>query len=365
MLRRTFLCTLPLIAALFAAPANASPAAGVPVATTRSSVPKIVESGYKVEYRRPGLPGWVFLGDFKGLDPASAAAKNLYVEGHEVRVTKFESVTLLRPDGGRTTTTTTMPKVRLRLPTGVSIVSWTRAVQVFAAMRGHTEIAFRYPLDGCYARAHLMGKLMQAMGLNPGKAWAFDDRAMDDKKASPRMYARTGNHPKGEVWWKYHVAPMLGVRDAEGKVRMHVIDPSLFPEPVTLAKWQGRMVHPSIRFAARLDVTAWDQAPMRSNGVRFAGRGYWPGADPASNLDAAAKVTMAKYKPLQGTNRVPVEPKRPASTLVAKKPSSVSYTGMIGPGSPFVAYPPRTTAQRAGTTWRRASSASCSAQQSV
>jgi hypothetical protein len=304
MPRRPLLCALALVAALLA-----SPAIG---AATAPSLPRVVESGYKVEYRRPGAAGWVTMGSFKDLDRATGASKNLYFDGHEVRITKYESVTFLRPDGTRTTTTTTRPKVTLRLPAGVSVVSGSQAAEVFARVKAQREIAFRYPLDGCYARAHLMGRLMLEMGVRPGKVWAFDDRAMADKKAPPRLYARTGNHPKGEVWWKYHVAPLLGVRDAGGKVRMHVIDPSLFDEPVPLARWQGRMMHPSIRFAARLDVTAWDQPPRRDDGGRFAGRGYWPGADPASNLDAAAKVTMMKYKPLQGTDRAPAPPRRPA-----------------------------------------------------
>ena len=44
----------------------------------------------------------------------------------------------------------------LRLPAGVSVVSRARASQVFAQLKGQKQIAFRYPIDGCYARAHLM-----------------------------------------------------------------------------------------------------------------------------------------------------------------------------------------------------------------
>src|SRR5262245_7911461 len=161
MPRRSLLCAAALIAALLGAPAVAAPAAG-------GSLPKFTEVGFKVEHRRPGAGGWTSLGVFKELDRGTAAAKGLYNAGHEVRVTKFESLTLLRPNGG--TPAPVRPTVTVRLPAGVSVVSWAKASQVFAQMKGQRQIAFRYPIDGCYARAHLMGKLMIGMGLQPGKA---------------------------------------------------------------------------------------------------------------------------------------------------------------------------------------------------
>ena len=332
MPRRSILCAAALIAALLGAPAVAAPAAG-------GSLPKFTEVGFKVEHRRPGAGGWTSLGVFKELDRATAAAKGLYNDGHKVRVTKFESVTLLRPNGG--TPAPVRPTVTVRLPAGVSVVSWAKASQVFAQMKGQRQIAFRYPIDGCYARAHLMGKLMIGMGLQPGKAWAFDDKAMDDKKAPPRLYASTANHPKGGVWWKYHVAPVLGVRDKNGSVRIVVIDPSLFDEPVSLARWQKRMVHPQVRFAPRLDVTAWDQPPARGNGGRFPGKGYWPGEDPA-DADAAARVLMARLKPLEGTDKVLDPPKRP-KTPVVKAPPPATDNSVAALGRPAANVAPART----------------------
>jgi hypothetical protein len=313
MVRRSFLVAFALAAALLGTPAGRA-------ATTSPTAPRThSETGFKVEYRRAGTSNWISAGTFKEMDKATAAAKGFWGDGHEVRVTKFETITMLRPASGGVPGTAPPAKatVVLRLPAGVSQVNYEKVVEVFKQMKAQQNIAFRYPIDGCYARAHLMGKLMQQQGLKPGKVWAFDDQAMEDKKAPARMYAKTGNHPKGEVWWKYHVAPILGVRDAKGKLFIYVIDPSLFSEPVTVSKWRARMTHPSIRYTPRLDLTAWDQAPKKGDGHRYPGKGYWPGVGPA-NEDAAAKTTMALYKPLQGTNKVPEKPKSYPTTPIVK-----------------------------------------------
>jgi hypothetical protein len=314
MLRRSLLCALILTTALVGIPASAMPPTTVAPAPTKRT-----ETGFRVEYRRAGSPVWSAAGTYREMDRASAAANGLYADGHQVRVTRYETVTLLRPGGlpAPSPAPSTATKTVLRLPVGVSVVQADQMPQIFARMKAQKDIAFRYPTDGCYARAHLMGKRMMEMGLTPGKAWAFDDKAMDDKDAPPRMYARTTNHPRGEVWWKYHVAPLLGVRDNTGNVRMHVIDPSLFDEAVPLARWRARMTHPTTRFSPRLDVTAWEQAPRRGDGTRFPGKGYWPGTEP-TDADSAARATMARFKPLQGTDRV--LPTRVVSTPPATRP---------------------------------------------
>jgi Glutaminase len=95
-------------------------------------------------------------------------------------------------------------------------------------------IPFLYPDDGCWARAHEMGRLMIAMGLSPRKVWI-----------QGWLHTPTRNNPACFVNWGWHVAPTLCVRRrwswrlwSWGSRKM-VIDPSLFTTPVTVDHWKS------------------------------------------------------------------------------------------------------------------------------
>jgi len=51
----------------------------------------------------------------------------------------------------------------------------------------------------------------------------------------------TGDHPEGRVQWRYHVAPVLLVRDAQGDVQEMTLDPILFDRPVSVKDWQDAL----------------------------------------------------------------------------------------------------------------------------
>lgn len=125
-----------------------------------------------------------------------------------------------------------------RWPVFLGCVSGARAQEIFDAMAATgcdpstapaPCIPFRYPTDGCFARAHEMVRLMIAMGHSPRKVWI---------KGS--LLAPTKNDPDCAVGWGWHVAPTICVRKTWWfwSERM-VIDPSLFTTPVSKATWKG------------------------------------------------------------------------------------------------------------------------------
>jgi hypothetical protein len=102
------------------------------------------------------------------------------------------------------------------------------AEQVFAAMAAKgDEIAFGILAEGCECRAQLMIEFIQAMGIEPGRAWAV---------AVDRLLAFTNpDNPRQSFKWRNHVAPTVAVEGVEhGSL---VIDPSTQTGPVTLAEW--------------------------------------------------------------------------------------------------------------------------------
>jgi hypothetical protein len=88
---------------------------------------------------------------------------------------------------------------------------------------------FKYPDDGCWARAQRMCENIEGGGfrLNVAKVWIYG-----------QLTAETPDHPACRVTWDWHVAPIISV----GSGRYRVIDPTLEPgRPLMYDEWRGRI----------------------------------------------------------------------------------------------------------------------------
>jgi Glutaminase len=102
-------------------------------------------------------------------------------------------------------------------------------------------IPFRYPDEGCEARAHEMCRLIIQQGVQPTKVF--------NVSPDPRvpMMVKTNNSRKCVVKWFFHVAVALPIQSSGNQeVQMIVLDPSLFPTqgPVPVEVWQSRQSVP-------------------------------------------------------------------------------------------------------------------------
>jgi hypothetical protein len=109
--------------------------------------------------------------------------------------------------------------------TTISVVSEAQAQSLFSQMARQSRIPFRYPEDGCYARAHAMSALMERRGIVSGKAFIEGD-----------LRVSTPHSPGGSVSWWYHVAPIVLV-EKDGELMPYVIDPSIFNRAVPVEEW--------------------------------------------------------------------------------------------------------------------------------
>lgn len=93
------------------------------------------------------------------------------------------------------------------------------------------RISWLYPNDGCYARAAVANAWFEKNNVEvPGKVFAFGELKVD-----------TENHPQGEVYWWYHVAPIVEVQGVK-----YVIDPSIDHKgALKLDEWLSKMGNPS------------------------------------------------------------------------------------------------------------------------
>ena len=132
-----------------------------------------------------------------------------------------------------------------RLCTDV-VPSYAKAKQIFDFCAGlecnlpgpfavNPCIPFQYVIDGCYARAHQMRRIITTrFGYCCDKVFSFAPNAPDQLAVKADKWGGCC------VFWWYHVAPLIRVRFKILKFNFTlamVIDPSMFDKPVLLHTW--------------------------------------------------------------------------------------------------------------------------------
>jgi hypothetical protein len=243
--------------------------------------PKPIVTTSSVFYREKGAANYTLFGYYASEKSGRAIFEHLVRSGYEVE---------LRISNTPIPKTPPLPVSGL-LPVAET-VTVQKATDVFNWMARQSDIAYRYPTDGCYARAELMIERMQKNGFKPRKIWSVAN--------GEELYARTKNHPRGFVTWAYHVAPVLRVRTGEKSQRWYVIDPSLSTKPMTITEWEKAQMRTATSTKPYLTLTRPGKPPKWIDHKYKAGTGYWPGTDPGVGVHAHAVATMKKYKPFEG-----------------------------------------------------------------
>ncbi|HVG10800.1 MAG TPA: protein-glutamine glutaminase family protein [Thermoanaerobaculia bacterium] len=96
-------------------------------------------------------------------------------------------------------------------------------------------IPFQYVIDGCYARAHKMRKIItEKYGYCCEKVFSFANANNDDLAVQANKWGGCC------VTWWYHVTPLIRVRIKVLSFKFTlamVIDPGMFDKPVLLSSW--------------------------------------------------------------------------------------------------------------------------------
>lgn len=129
-----------------------------------------------------------------------------------------------------------------------SVLSEDEVQQLFKILASIKEIPFKYPEEGCYARALEMSRVMDQLGITSVRAFVavphtykkYPNGTQDFIATGPMFYVKTRNSPKGYVEWNYHTAPVVLVKD-HGKLVPTVIDPSIFDSAVPVQTWIATM----------------------------------------------------------------------------------------------------------------------------
>ncbi|MGZ3788043.1 MAG: protein-glutamine glutaminase family protein [Bacteriovorax sp.] len=109
----------------------------------------------------------------------------------------------------------------------LSVLSEEEANSAFSELVERKDIPYGFAPDGCYARAHLMDRILEDKGIIAGKAFVEGELYVDTTRF-------------GEIGWAYHVAPVVLVKKGPALVP-YVFDPSLFDRPVSFVEWKALM----------------------------------------------------------------------------------------------------------------------------
>ncbi|SRR6266436_405045 len=121
-------------------------------------------------------------------------------------------------------------------------------------------IPFQYVIDGCYARAHKMRKIITTKyHYCCEKVFSFANQGSDTLAVQANKWGGCC------VFWWYHVAPLVRVRLGRFGVLLLVIDPGMFDKPVLLSTWLAAQENKTC--SANGNVSMYSIQP---------GSAYWP-----------------------------------------------------------------------------------------
>ncbi len=112
----------------------------------------------------------------------------------------------------------------------ISVIDSEKANLLFKEFVQNKNIPFKYPRDGCYARATAMAMMAEKSSVIMGKAFA-----------TGLLVAKTNTPNYPYAVWGWHVAPVSYVKQIDGKIELMVFDPGLFSQPVSVNEWADKM----------------------------------------------------------------------------------------------------------------------------
>lgn len=150
-----------------------------------------------------------------------------------------------------------------------SIITKDSAERIFKEIKKSDIIDFNYTRGGCDYRAHAVYLLLKKRGIKTFKIWNFATSkiwnysisfilpdinfnkhnlllSVKDKlnlNTSSQSYSSCGINISENVYWGYHVAPVLLVSN-QNKVDTLVIDPALFDQAIHYSTWLKTQTQP-------------------------------------------------------------------------------------------------------------------------
>jgi|GEM_PF-3717240 len=210
-----------------------------------------------------------------------------------------------------------------RLSVEISVVDQATADRLFSEMANltffndsgtETPIPYTYPIDGCYARAHMMEQRLTALGFKTRNVYglAMGGALKVQSEYSAQVSGGVANVPGSPSYtrWRYHIAPIITMLDDKKQPVDMVIDPSIASGPITIDQWMATMGAATYEMKTLAEVKT-----MTTNIVPVAyitDRDSWAPKDSRSDLsstdrtaiDNSARTILTGYAALAPENEL-------------------------------------------------------------
>lgn len=130
-------------------------------------------------------------------------------------------------------------------PARLTPIDLSRARELFQRIKNDSRYSFRNPVDGCFARSHLVAAELQRQGIASAKAWLYEGNGRRLRvEREGRRYE-----------WEFHVANLIAVKK-DGCVELMVLDPGVADGPVTVAEWRAAQTRHAPDQPTRLKISS-------------------------------------------------------------------------------------------------------------
>lgn len=119
-----------------------------------------------------------------------------------------------------------------------TVLSEADAQMVYRELKNDRFIAWDGGKNFCNARAHEAARVMNMNGIQSAKIFVSHVNENDKLRMS---WTVAGKYPTSTEW-DYHVAAVVLVKGADGKLTPYALDPSTQPKAVPVETWIGKMI---------------------------------------------------------------------------------------------------------------------------
>lgn len=116
-------------------------------------------------------------------------------------------------------------------------ITLDKANELFKFLTDSSKIEFRYSYGSCEDRAHAMTLFLKSKGITTKKIWNFDPYYVSLFNSQSQLNVPDKSGLNDRIYWGFHVAPVVSVKNVNSGHEFMVIDPSISDNVISISEW--------------------------------------------------------------------------------------------------------------------------------